>query len=163
MERHFVKDLYQSYKAGTRRAIQWLVDTVGHVSDTASGNAKKHENTALTTRDMDRLGKHILDASDPSRPAPDGIDGFIVVFDTTIAKRREYSRWVVNGPQALLRFGTDEQADFDAHEHFIETFESIRNNMKLARENSKAAAVRIRKPQLKRALPMKSFFDQTDA
>ncbi|KAK3624408.1 hypothetical protein LTR56_021032 [Elasticomyces elasticus] len=128
MASYAISDLYQRYKSGTKKVVQWLAETAGTecIGITSSPQSKTIQ---LTTANLVQLAKRIVGKASPKREAPKGLDSIIRILVHVIAGRRECSVWY----QQKAELAGQKNA---SHSHFIEVLRTVLQSLQQASEGS---------------------------
>ncbi|KAK5709154.1 hypothetical protein LTR17_020030 [Elasticomyces elasticus] len=128
MASYAISDLYQRYKSGTKKVVQWLAETAGTECIGIASSAPS-KTIQLTTKHLIQLAEKIAgDASKDSAPST-GLTDTISKLCDVISGRRECSSW--------YRQKAELAGEKDAsHSHFIEVLNTVLAHLKRASEQS---------------------------
>ncbi|KAK4917995.1 hypothetical protein LTR49_014133 [Elasticomyces elasticus] len=128
MASYVIPDLYQRYKSGTKKVVQWLAETAG--TECIGITSSPHSATIqLTAKNLMQLAVHISNRAKPNRAPPEHLEVNISILIHVITGRRECSLWYRKKAELLG------QKDA-SHNHFIEVLSTILGHLKHAREQS---------------------------
>ncbi|EME79546.1 uncharacterized protein MYCFIDRAFT_85533 [Pseudocercospora fijiensis CIRAD86] len=102
-----VSDLYERYKIGTNRIVEWLAETGGLRKTNAAGLEGEGEFITVTTNDITALAQQILADSSSAKAAPDGLQNTICVLESQAQNADNKQDKKQNRPKA-------------GHQHFID-------------------------------------------
>ena len=71
-----VSDLYERYKIGTNRIVEWLAETGG------VGKTNAAETIIINTKDITALAEQILADSSTGKAPPDGLQNTICLLES---------------------------------------------------------------------------------
>lgn len=140
-----ISDLYQRYKIGTKRIVQWLAETATKRSkgttvfaapNIASNRTGTKSPISITTKDLVRLAENIAATANAKKPAPEGIDSILIILRDVIAGRRECAEWHA---MRNVECEVDAEQRDRSHVHFVETLQLIFDHLSEALRNSAAA------------------------